>query len=116
MIVIKNGNSGATAKVGVNNQLFTFSETITEATVASLLGDAYNVNTGAIDLTSTNKSAAFYFKNTSQNKTYSLPSFFFLLGNSASGTGDVLISLIRNSKTNGIHCIVNILIWDICAK
>lgn len=95
--VIKDGaGTGLTARVAGANQLFTFSETITEATIASLEGDAYNVNTGVITLTTANKSAAFYLKNTSQDKTYSVPSFFFLIGNSTGGSGDVLISLIKN--------------------
>lgn len=101
--VIKDGTgTGNTAKVSDSNQLSTFAEIIAEATVASLDGNAYNLNTGSITLTTSTKSAVFYFKNTSQDETLSVNAFFFLLGNSTGGVGDVLISLIRNPTAGTI--------------
>jgi len=62
---------------------------------------AYNVNTGVVNLTSANKSAILYFKNTGINPI-EIESLFYLIGNSTGGTGDMLISVLRNPTAGTI--------------
>jgi hypothetical protein len=88
-------------KVDEKNRLRTFSITETESANASIFGDSYNVNTGIINLTSANKSAVFYVKNNGDDDLI-IDTLFYLIGNSTSGTGDVLISVLRNPTTGTI--------------
>jgi hypothetical protein len=88
-------------KVDEKNRLRTFSITETESSNASIFGDSYNVNTGIINLTSANKSAVFYVKNNGDDDLI-IDTLFYLIGNSTSGTGDVLISVLRNPTTGTI--------------
>lgn len=63
-MIIENGaGDGKKAKVDGNNQLKTFGTTTTSIQAASVGGNAYNINTGPIALTSTTASAVLYFKN-----------------------------------------------------
>lgn len=57
-------------------------------------GEAYNYNTGTINLTSANESALAYLKN-NESEDVIVPSFIFLLGNSNS-SGDVNLKIYRN--------------------
>jgi hypothetical protein len=65
------------------------------------LGNAYNVNTGLITLTSANKSAVLYLKN---NETFPLvlEGAFYNLGTSTGGSGEALISILRNPTAGTI--------------
>lgn len=80
-------------------QTYSFSETIPAA--ASLVGDSYNANTGTITLTTANKSAVFYFKNNG-NDEYVIDTLFYLIGNSTGGTGDMIITVLRNPTAGTI--------------
>ncbi len=54
--------AGYRAQVNANNHLATFSTTETKVQVAGFAGDAFNINTGLVALTTTD-SAVLYFKN-----------------------------------------------------
>lgn len=63
-MIIENGvGNGNTMLVDRNNQAHTFSITETEAGDALIKGNAYNINTGDIPLTTASPSAVLYFKN-----------------------------------------------------
>lgn len=99
---IKDGTgTGKKAKVNSDNRLYTNAVTRSDSADASIRGDSYNINTGVINLTSANKSAVFYFKNTG-TKTLDIGTLFYLIGNSTGGSGDMLISVLRNPTTGTI--------------
>ena len=89
------------ASVDVNNRLRTFAITEPDVDNASELGNSYNYNTGVISLTSSNTSAVFYIKN-NDDTAIIVPTLFYLLGNSTGGSGDVLITVLRNPTTGTI--------------
>jgi hypothetical protein len=64
-VEIKNSGAGSDigAHVDQNNQLHNFSISQSEAQDANDKGNAYNINTGIIGLTSTSDSAVLFFKN-----------------------------------------------------
>jgi hypothetical protein len=68
---------------------------------SSLLGNSYNINTGVINLTSANKTAVVYVKNTGTDKII-VENLFYLIGNSTGGSGDMLITVLRNPTAGTI--------------
>lgn len=88
-------------KVDEKNRIRTFSVTEDESANASIEGDSYNANTGVITLTTSNKSAVFYIKNNGDDDLI-IDTLFYLIGNSTGGTGDVLITVLRNPTTGTI--------------
>jgi hypothetical protein len=92
---------GYLAKVDSLNRIRTFSIIEPDVDAASELGNSYNFNTGIINLTSANKSAVFYVKNNGDNQLV-VPTLFYLLGNSTGGSGDVLITVLRNPTAGTI--------------
>lgn len=63
--IIKDGRTGATAKVDANNRLHTQSRTLDIALAETLEGHSYDVSTeGGISLTDDSLSALIYIKNT----------------------------------------------------
>jgi hypothetical protein len=88
-------------QVDSKNRIRTFSVTEDEAANASIQGDSYNANTGIINLTSSNKTAVFYVKNNGDDELL-IDTLFYLIGNSTGGTGDVLITVLRNPTTGTI--------------
>lgn len=95
--IIDSKGSGRGASVDINNRLETSGLLETIPNNAAFLGNAYNVNTGTVTLTSASKSAIYYFKNTGSNDVV-IPALFYLLGNTTSGaaTADHLIQVERN--------------------
>lgn len=94
-ISIKDGSGkGYEARVTENQRLSTITVSESIAATHAFTGDAYNVNTGTINLTSANKSALFYFKN-NEDQDIVITAFFYLLGNT-DGTGDTLVQIERN--------------------
>jgi hypothetical protein len=94
---ISNGNS---AKVDDSRRLHVDAITFQRSEQESELGNAYNINTGVINLTSANKSAVLYVKNM-EDYDLLVSNIFYLLGNSNSA-GDVLIDVLRNPTTGTI--------------
>jgi hypothetical protein len=58
-------------------------------------GNAYNVNTGSLTLTSANRSGMLYFKNL-EDTPIVITAGIWLIGNSDQTGGDTLIEMIRN--------------------
>jgi hypothetical protein len=99
--IIDGTGGGYRAKVNSQNRLFTDSVQRSDSSNASLNGDSYNINTGIVNLTSANKSAVLYVKNNETNDLF-LENIFYILGNSTGGSGDVLITILRNPTTGTI--------------
>ena len=95
------GGKGYSAEVDSENRLRVFSISEEEVYNASSLGNSYNFNTGVINLTSASKSAVFYIKNNGDSDLI-ITQLFYLIGNSTAGTGDVLITVLRNPTTGTI--------------
>ena len=95
------GGKGYSAEVDSENRLRVFSIAEPEVFNASSLGNSYNFNTGVINLTSASKSAVFYIKNNGDSDLI-ITQLFYLIGNSTAGTGDVLITVLRNPTTGTI--------------
>lgn len=93
--------SGRVAKVNNSQRLLTDARTRTHPENASLEGRYFNVNTGILQLTSANKSGVFYIKNTG-TKDIIVDSFFYLLGGSTGGSGDMIISVLKNPTTGTV--------------
>jgi hypothetical protein len=100
---IQDGTGNAyIAKVNSSNRLSTESITLEKSANASFTGDSYNINTGVITLTSASKSAVFYMKNNETTKDLVIDTLVYLIGNSTGGTGDMLITVLRNPTTGTI--------------
>jgi hypothetical protein len=95
MFIEDGKGSGKLAHVDSSQRLTTFATTESEQAFESFNGNAYNINTGAVTLTTAGESAVFYMKNTSTN-TWVTETLFYLLGNSTSGTGDMDVTVERN--------------------
>ena len=91
---------GTLAEVTSSNKLMTLGVTETISAHHAFEGDAYNVNTGTINLTSANKSALLYFKNL-EDEDIVITALFYLLGNS-DGSGDTLVQVERNPTGGSI--------------
>ena len=93
--------SGKLARVDDNQRLYTdaITESIKDAETEN--GNAYNLNTGDVTLTSAAKTTVFYFKN-NEDKDYHLTAFIYNLGNSTGGSGDVKMDVIKNPTTGDI--------------
>lgn len=91
---ISDGRTSETATV-VNNKLSTTSVTQDESNLATIEGDGYNINTGNITLTNATKTAVLYLKNTG-DKDLVIDKFFYILGASTGGAGNLFIEVVRN--------------------
>jgi hypothetical protein len=100
---IKDGASGNVAKVDSNKRLntATITETESDHSCDASIAERYNVNTGDLTLTNATKTSVLYIKNTG---TYPIiiTSLIYNLGATTSGTGDVLIEVIRNPTLGDI--------------
>jgi hypothetical protein len=93
--ILKDGvGKGFYAKVDSTNRLHVDASQLPRSSVAAFDGNAYNINTGTINLTGTTNSGLLYVKNTGE-KTIVIASFIYLLGNT-DGSGDTLVQVIRN--------------------
>jgi hypothetical protein len=95
------GGKGYSAEVDSENRLRVFSISEQEVYNASSLGNSYNFNTGVINLTSDSKSAVLYIKNNGDPDLI-LTQLSYSMGNSTGGTGDVLVTVLRNPTTGTI--------------
>ena len=102
MTMLKDGTGTCyQAKINNENRLFVDSVQRDHSEDASLIGHSYNINTGIINLTNANKSAVLYVKNTGTKRLF-IQSLFYLLGNSTGGSGDVLVTVLRNPTAGTI--------------
>lgn len=89
------------AEVSANNRLFTDSVTRPQLEYACITGNAYNVSTGAITLTSASASAVGYFKYTG-DYTMIIKEILVILGDSTGGSGNGTITLLKNPQSGTI--------------
>jgi hypothetical protein len=93
---IKDGSTGNTAKVGSNSRLHTHANTTPEEWSANKDGNAYNINTGNITLTSAADTPIMYVKN-NDDKTLHISAIAIGVGPSTGGTGEIpQITVVRN--------------------
>ena len=98
---ISDGRTGNTVTIGVNNRMLVSSISESIEDYATELGDRFNLNTGDLTLTDANKTSVLYVKN-NENEDLVITSLIYNLGNSTSGTGDVLIEILRNPTAGDI--------------
>lgn len=102
MSIIKDGTgTGNAVKIDSSNRLHTVAVSTPRNHQAVDSGKAFNINTGIITLTSASKSAVLYFKNTG-TQNISIPTLFYLIGNSTGGSGDALVTVLRNPTAGTI--------------
>lgn len=101
--VIEDGTGDAyLASVDSNHRLQTKAVSVTENKDISSLGNAFNINTGIITLTSANKSALLYYKNNSTTHDAVVSKIIYLFGTPTSGSGDSIMTGLRNPTAGTI--------------
>jgi hypothetical protein len=88
--------SGVTAGVTSTHRLRTTTVSFTALQSQAILGYSYNINTGVIALSSSLESGVCYVKNTSAVNNLHLNGLNLSLGNSVSGSGDVVVRFYQN--------------------
>ena len=101
MFITDGTGRGYQGEVDSTNKFATRSVDQSFEAEASKNGDSYNINTGILTLTSANKSAVIYLKN-NESRDLIITNLFYLIGNSTGGSGDVLITVLRNPTTGTI--------------
>lgn len=106
-VVIKNGvGNGNNAFIDANNQVHTFA--VTESVIQKAVedGNAYNINTGTIGLTSATESAVLYFKNdeapVNGETGIRIDAIAIGIDDEGTTTGMSTITLMRNPTTGTI--------------
>lgn len=94
--VLKDGETGRTAKVNANFKLTTFATSQPEETTAALNGDTFTINTEDITLTSANETGVLHVKNI-DTVPWILTRLFFNVGASTAGTGFWRLKVIKNA-------------------
>lgn len=94
-VILDGTGNGNKAKVDKDNRVHALSVSATVQENGAIDGNTYNVNTGSINLTSSNESALLYFKNNGANDIQ-ITSIGYLIGNSTGGIGDLQPKIIRN--------------------
>lgn len=97
---IKDGSTGNIAKVS-RNRLHVDSISKTSSEHENEVGNAYNINTGTINLTSASQSAVLYLKN-NEDSDLVIKKIFYIVGTSTGGSGDMTITAIRNPTAGTI--------------
>lgn len=98
---IKDGASGSIALVDLNRNLHIQAVSEPLPDHACDLGQKFNVNTLDITLTNATKTTVLFMKNTGDDDL-TITALIYNLGATASGTGDVLIDVIRNPTAGDI--------------
>lgn len=102
--IIKDGTGkGNTVKVDNNNQMHVQSITETEIQDATRKGNAYNLNTGTIGLTSSTASGVLYFKNDESpvngESGFVLDALAVGIDNQGTQAGACVITVVRNPSS-----------------
>lgn len=102
-IAIKDGSTGNIAKVDVNKRVHTagVNEELRDHACDSTIAQKYNINTGDITLTNATKTSVLYVKNNGDDDLV-ITALIYNLGASTSGTGDVVIDVLRNPTAGDI--------------
>ena len=99
---IKDGTgNGFVAQVDSDHRLHVNSVSRTQSEQAALLGQAYNLSTGIITLTSGNKSAVAYMKYLGVDP-FVIKEILAIPSDSTGGTGSAVISIEKNPTTGTI--------------
>jgi hypothetical protein len=103
-IIVDGTGTSTAAGVTSSNRLCVDSVQIGAQTNANSLGNAYNINTGIITLTSANESAILYFKNTDPTKRVHISAIAIGLGPSTGGVSTEIpkITIVRNPTAGTI--------------
>ena len=89
------------AKVGDRHRLHTHALTTSTSSVASMRGDAFNVSSELVTLTSDSDSALLYVEN-NEDHSISVTTLFVNLGTSTDGSGKSLVSFHLNPNAGTI--------------
>jgi len=100
-VVLRDPVTGAGAHVDANQHQHVEAVNRDEKDQAARFGQKFNINTGDITITTANKHSVLYLKNTGDD-TMVINSLIYNLGATASGTGDVLIEVLRNPTAGAI--------------
>ena len=93
--------SSKKAKVSNSNKLFVESVIRSEREEEGILGEAYNVSTGFVRLTSANQSSVLYFKN-NEDVDLIVTEFLFAVRDSTGGTTrHIRVDIIKNPISMG---------------
>lgn len=103
-VILKNAATGDTANVTPKGYLRTVSvsENVKDHACDTGIEQKYNVNTGDITLTNDSKTSVLYIENESTLGDLVIEAFIYNLGNTAGGSGDVKIDILRNPVTGDI--------------
>ena len=94
--------SGSLAKIDGNNRLYTRTVSNEEEEQANKIGDAYNINTGVINLTDSADTPILYLKN-NENRNLHVTAVAVGLGPSTGGSGGIpKITIVRNPTSGTI--------------
>ena len=88
--------SGAKAKVDECNRLHTDNVTHTHSDEASIEGNAFNINTGLITLTTAGTSSLLYIKNNDVSRDIIISKLAYIFGSNTGGSGDTTMVVNRN--------------------
>lgn len=101
MSVIEDGvGTSSKLKIDVNNRAHTRSVIATEYHDSTEEGDAYNINTGTITLTTANDSAVLYAKNNEERELH-VTGIVVGLGPTTGGSGGIPVITIERNPTGG---------------
>jgi hypothetical protein len=96
MTIIKDGTgTGKTLRIDNTNRADTHAVTIVEAAEAAENGDAYNLNTGTIGLTSSTESGIFYVKN-NEDRDLEIDAVAIGIGSAGTTSEVSTITIVRN--------------------
>ncbi len=98
---IKDGATGNITKVDSRQRLHTDALTKTSSENETEVGNAYNINTGTINLTTATVSAILYLKN-NEDQDLVIKKIFYIIGTSTGGSGDMDITALRNPTAGTI--------------
>ena len=102
-------SGGATNVAGVDSRgrILVAALTETESNKATDAGNKYNINTGDIAITNATKLTTLYILNNGNNDIV-IDSLIYNIGTSTSGTGDILLDVIRNPTAGDIITNTNV--------
>ncbi len=93
--------NGYRAQVDSDHRLHVNSVTRTQAEQAALLGEAYNMSTGSIELTDANASCIAYFKYQGVDP-FVIAEILAIPGETTGGSGNALIQILKNPTAGTI--------------
>lgn len=96
MGTLEGGSSKIRADVAAGGlvKVKSFSQTFEQR--ATQTGDAYNLNTGVLNINNATAGAALSYIKNNEKETLIITAFIYLLGNSTDGTGDAMVTVIEN--------------------